>query len=84
MKGKTNNPSGRPKGTPNKVTIDLRTRIADFLADRWDTIESDFDQLEPKDRLQFFEKLLQYSLPKAQPVIEKPEVEGWDTIIMGV
>ncbi len=65
-KGQTNNPSGRPKGTPNKITANLRSRINDFLTDNWGNLQNDFDKLEPKERLQFYEKLLQYGLPRLQ------------------
>jgi len=65
-KGQTNNPNGRPKGSRNKVTASLRARINDFLNDNWQNLQKDFDKLEPKDRLQFYEKLLQYGLPRLQ------------------
>jgi len=57
---------GRKSGTPNKVTTDLRKRINDFLNDNWDNLQQDFNKLEPKDKLLFYEKLLQYGLPKLQ------------------
>ena len=66
MKGHTNNPKGRPAGKPNKVTADLRQRITTFLEDQWQTLETEFSGLEAKDKLVFFERLLQYSLPKLQ------------------
>ena len=31
MKGSTNNPNGRPKGTPNKLTTQTREKIATAL-----------------------------------------------------
>ena len=65
-KGMTNNVNGRPVGSKNKVTVDLRKRINDFLNDNWETLQSDFEQLEAKDRVNFYEKLLQYGLPKMQ------------------
>lgn len=74
-KGQTNNPAGRPKGKPNKITADLRTRINDFLNENWDTLQKDFEKLEPKDRLQFYEKLLQYGLPKLQSTEITTELE---------
>lgn len=64
MKGTTNNPNGRPKGSLNKSSADLRQRISDFVSKKWDTIEADFDTLDSKERLVFFEKILQYALPK--------------------
>lgn len=67
-KGRTNNPAGRPKGTPNKTNAELRERISNFVSDRWEQFEGDFDDLEPKERMFFFEKLMAYTLPKLQAV----------------
>ncbi len=66
QRGTVNNPNGRPKGAPNKMTADLRSRISDFLNQNWDQIENDFKGLPPEKRVLIFEKLLQYSLPKLQ------------------
>ena len=71
MKGKTNNPGGRPAGTPNKVTTTLRQQINNFLNENWEQVRNDFKELEPKERLQFYERLLSYSLPKPAP--EQPQ-----------
>lgn len=67
-KGHTNNPAGRPKGTPNKVGAELRERISNFVSERWPQFEEDFDDLEPKERMLFLEKLMAYTLPKLQAV----------------
>ena len=66
QKGQTNNPNGRPVGTQNKVTTDLRQSINDFLNDNWEQVKKDFEQLTPKDRLLFIEKLFKYSIPTLQ------------------
>ena len=65
-KGTTNNPNGRPTGTPNKVTGDLRLKIQSILNDNIDRVQDDLNGLDPKDRLQVIEKLLSYVLPKLQ------------------
>ena len=57
---------GRNQGTPNKITKELRERISDFLKENWTQIEKDFHQLEPKERVILFERLLQYTIPRMQ------------------
>ena len=57
---------GRKKGTPNKLTAELRQKINDFLNDNWNCLQKDFERLEPKDKLNFYEKLLQNGLPRLQ------------------
>jgi len=55
---------GRTIGTPNRVTSDLRTSINDFLGNNIDTLQENFDKLEPKDKIYFIERLLKYSIPR--------------------
>lgn len=63
-KGETNNPAGRPKGTPNKITGELRISIKMFLEKKWPKIEANFNKLEPYQQVQFFEKLMPYVVPR--------------------
>lgn len=65
-KGQSGNPEGRPKGTANKITIQLRETISDFLENNFEQIKRDFKRLQPKDRAKLYCDLLQYSLPKLQ------------------
>ncbi len=64
----TTKTGGRKKGTPNKVTTDLRTWINELLEKNRPQIERDIKKLEPEKRVLFFEKLLNYVLPKMQSV----------------
>ncbi len=57
---------GRKKGTPNKTTAETRQWLKTFLDANQKQIEDDFKALEPHQRLQMFERLLQYTLPKMQ------------------
>ncbi len=67
-KGHTNNPNGRPKGIPNKVTQNMREWISALIDNNREQIEEDLKALEPKERVQMFERLMQYVVPKQQAV----------------
>src|SRR5688572_9486687 len=67
-KGNSGNPSGRPKGSENKMTGQLRSLITDFLEQRFVHLVTDFNKLQPKDRIKVYIELLQYSVPKLQAV----------------
>lgn len=71
--GISGNPSGRKPGTKNKASESLRNRINDIIDNNLGRVQQDLDSLEPKDRLNFFEKLLQYALPKLQSEAGNPE-----------
>lgn len=66
-RGNSGNPNGRPTGSPNK-TKPLREQISAFVNGKWETIEQDFESLEPKDRIPLFLKLLSYSIPQLSAV----------------
>ena len=55
---------GRGPGVPNRVTSSVRTWLNEFVNNNRELIESDFKKMQPKDRVQVFERLLQYVLPK--------------------
>ena len=67
-KGKTGNPNGRPRGTPNRVTTEMKTWLAGLIDKNRRQIEKDLKRLEPKDRLLILERLMQYTVPKMQAV----------------
>lgn len=79
-KGKTNNPNGRPKGTPNKITTDLREFIGLLLNDNLEQLRADFEKLEGKDRLIVMERLLSYVLPKFSNVTMNEEPGDKDKV----
>lgn len=61
------NRNGRPKGTPNRLTKELRTALKNILHSEIERLPEHFDQLETKERLELLVKLLPYSLPKIEP-----------------
>ena len=67
---------GRKKGTPNKVTGDLREWLAGFLDRNRGQLENDFAALEPGERIFAFSRLIGYIIPKQQAVTVEAQVEA--------
>jgi hypothetical protein len=66
-KGKTNNPKGRTKGSPNRTTKEAKELLDNILFGRIDSINETLDKLEAKDPAKYIEavtRLLVYVLPK--------------------
>lgn len=80
MKGYTNNPNGRPKGVPNKITQELRLFIAELVSDNREQIVEDFKSLAPKERLLILERYMQYVLPKRTRIEEERQQERTQTV----
>ena len=59
---------GRTKGTPNKVTNDMRQWVEAILSKNRRQIERDFADVDPDSRLRFVEKLMAYVLPQQMAV----------------
>lgn len=70
---RSNNPSGRPKGTPNKMTAEVREIIKDLTSYYFNSGEfnRDFKKLEPKDRVTVIERLLKYQIPTLSSIDAK-------------
>ncbi len=69
MEGKKT--GGRKKGTPNKVSGDMKAVLAAFFSEYYESgeFEKDFYKiLDPKDRLEITAKLLPFFMPKMQAV----------------
>jgi len=58
---------GREKGTPNRITKDVRQWVYDIIQENTDTLENDLKSLEPKERWQIINGLLPYIIDKKQP-----------------
>ena len=71
---------GRTKGTPNKITNELRRTLKHIVDDEIQILKNNIKELLPKERLELLIKLLPYVLPKVQTVNAKdgePIDSGW-------
>lgn len=74
-KGVSNNPAGKPKGAINKASRPLKENISEFLNKNWKKIERDISKLDPYARVQAYEKLMAYVLPKQKSIDANVTVE---------
>ena len=59
---------GRKKGTPNRLTKEVRTVLKELVFDEISQVQSHFEKLDPKERIELLIKLLPYVMPKVQTV----------------
>lgn len=59
---------GRKKGTPNRLTKDMRTVLKNILFTELENIEELMDSLDSKQRIEIVIKLLPFILPKVETV----------------
>jgi hypothetical protein len=59
---------GRQKGTPNKLTKEIRTVLKDLIYKELDEIKEHLDSVEPKQRIEIIIKLIPYVLPKVERI----------------
>lgn len=59
---------GREKGTPNKLTKDLRNILKDIIYHELELLNEKLEKLDSKERIELVIKLLPYTLPKVQNI----------------
>ena len=59
---------GRKKGTPNRITKELRSLLKDVMYDEIGALQDRLDALNPKERVELLVKLMPYALPKVTSV----------------
>ena len=65
-RGGTRVGAGRPQGTPNKLTKELRAILKDVLFNEIDQLPNHLQSLQIKDRLDLVVKLLPYAIPRIE------------------
>ena len=58
---------GRTKGTPNKLSKELRASLKNVLSNEVEKLPEHFEQLEPKERIELLIKIMPYAMPKVKP-----------------
>ena len=64
---------GRTKGTPNKVTAEIREKITLVLSNEVQKLQ--LDELTAKDRIELIKALLPYILPRLQATYIEQQTE---------
>ena len=59
---------GRQKGTPNRMTKELRSVLKDVLYQELEQIQTHLDTLKPKERVELLIKLVPFVLPKVTSI----------------
>ena len=59
---------GRQKGTPNRITKELRSLLKDVMYDEIGALQERLDALNQKERVELLIKLMPYALPKVTSI----------------
>ena len=81
-KGQTGNPNGRPVGSPNKTTAEIRNAFQLLVSNNIDTLQADLDSMKPTERVKAMLELMKFVLPtlRAVEITEERDFEGNQTI----
>ncbi len=64
IKGKSGNPLGRPKGSRNKSSKQVKQGFADIVHSNMDQLKEDVNNMPPKERAAFLLHCSEFVLPK--------------------
>jgi len=67
------NRNGRPTGTLNKTTTEIKEMFKNLLENNIDRLQSDFDALQPNERIKYFLDLASFVIPKQKAIEVKDD-----------
>ena len=67
---------GRAKGTPNKLTREIRTSLKNILNNEIEQLPAHFEKLEPKERIELLIKIMPYAMPQVKPEVFEVSENG--------
>ncbi len=70
--GVSGNPAGRPKGTKNRTTEEMRKLIQQVISGQLQNFDTDLDKMNDFNRWVVIDKLIKYFMPS----LTKTEIEG--------
>ena len=62
------NKGGRPKGSGNRLTAEIKLRISDLIKMNWDQAEADLRKMTPQDRWTVLLKLMPCVTPQLRSI----------------
>lgn len=78
----TINKEGRPKGTKNKATQQVKEAFTFLVQDNLPTLQEDLQALEPKERVKMILELSRFVVPRLKDVEHKIEAEHFKPIVI--
>jgi len=64
--GLSGNPQGRPKGSKNKTTSDIKEKWRQILENQMKTLEQDLEEMKPDERVKLIASISEFFIPKLQ------------------
>lgn len=69
-------PGYKKPGSTNKIAGEIKSKLADFLKERFEDLPGLFDKLKPGEKARLLSDLLQYVLPKTRELHIDDDTEG--------
>ena len=69
------NPNGRPQGSPNKSTTEIRNAFQMLVSQNIEQLQNDLSEMTPDKRVSYIIKLSEFILPKLQSLSLDTQIE---------